>query len=148
MNNLDPCRKLAALLRAAFTVLIIAGSLATRTPGRADNPPTFLFGIDSSAVPGGFGPSAIAIDGSNNLFVTSGETVVKFSSPLTQWGTYGSKNGQFNDPSGIAADSSNNVYMGDYNNDRIEKFDCNCSYLAQWDGYGSDNTPLDNPYLI
>ena len=56
MNILDPSRKLAACPRAGrFPVLfLLAGLLAVVTPLRADNPPTYWFEIDSSAVPGGF----------------------------------------------------------------------------------------------
>ena len=38
-------------------------------------------------------------------------------------GQSGSGNGQFQNPDGIAVDSSNNVYVADYDNNRIEKFD-------------------------
>ena len=42
---------------------------------------------------------------------------------LTQWGSDGSGNGQFEYPDGIAVDSSNNVYVTDDGNNRVEKFD-------------------------
>ena len=41
---------------------------------------------------------------------------------LTQWGSYGSGNGQFNGPTGIAVDGSGNVYVADQANNRVEKF--------------------------
>jgi hypothetical protein len=37
-------------------LILLAGWPALVTPLRADNPPTYLFGIDASAVPGGFDP--------------------------------------------------------------------------------------------
>ena len=40
----------------------------------------------------------------------------------TKWGSYGTGNGQFISPSGIAVDSSDNVYVVDAGNNRIEIF--------------------------
>ena len=41
---------------------------------------------------------------------------------LTAWGTYGTSNGQFDAPVGMAFDGSNNLYIADVNNNRIQKF--------------------------
>jgi DNA-binding beta-propeller fold protein YncE len=41
---------------------------------------------------------------------------------LTQWGTRGTGNGQFNRPYGVAVDGSGNVYVADTNNNRIQVF--------------------------
>src|SRR6185369_13103021 len=41
---------------------------------------------------------------------------------LTQWGTFGSGDGQFNYPQGVAVDATGNVYVADSRNDRIQKF--------------------------
>ncbi|GAB6286295.1 MAG: hypothetical protein STSR0009_24960 [Methanoregula sp.] len=41
---------------------------------------------------------------------------------ITKWGTYGSGNGQFKNPDGVAVDSSGNVYVMDQYNNRIQKF--------------------------
>ncbi|MFM7582606.1 MAG: hypothetical protein ACKO9F_07790, partial [Caldilinea sp.] len=54
-----------------------------------------------------------------------------------QWGSQGSGNGQFRNPTGVAVDSSGNVYVADFNNHRIQKFDSNGRYLMQWSGNGS-----------
>ena len=54
-------------------------------------------------------------------------------------------NDQFNVPLGIAADSSNNVYVADSDNNRVEKFDRNGDYLAQWGSGGSGNGQFANP---
>jgi len=42
---------------------------------------------------------------------------------LNKWGTMGSSVGDFNEPSGMAADSQGNVYVADAANHRIQKFD-------------------------
>src|ERR1039458_1866049 len=130
--------------------ILLAGLLALVTPLRADNPPTYLFQIDSSAVPGGFDPGFVALDRSNNVYVVDyyNSRVLKFAGNgtyLTQWGSSGSGNGQFSFPSGIAVDSSNNVYVADYSNNRIEKFDSNGNYLTQWGSGGSGNGQFDEP---
>jgi DNA-binding beta-propeller fold protein YncE len=41
------------------------------------------------------------------------------------WGSEGSGNGEFKDPSGVAIDSSDNVYVADMGNNRIQKFKYN-----------------------
>src|ERR1700722_16016746 len=151
MNQQNPSQNLAARARAAWFrsgrgvalaapklgseggaergrgLILLAGWLALVTPLRADNPPTYLYEIDSSAFPvGGYAPSAVALDSSNNIYVTEWDnSVVKLASGglyLTQWGSFGSGNGQFEDPSGIAVDSSNNIYVADGSglNERIQ----------------------------
>ena len=64
---------------------------------------------------------------------------------LFQWGSQGSGNGQFTGPQGLAIDSSNNVYVADQINSRIEKFDGNGSFLTQWGSFGSGNGQFNGP---
>jgi len=113
-------------------------------------PPTYVFAIGSSAVPGGFAPNCLALDASNNVYVTDilNDRVVKFTglgTYLTQWSSAGNSNGQLAYPQGIALDRSNNVYVADAANYRIEKFDSNGSYLTQWGSLGSGNGQFSTP---
>jgi len=167
MNDLNPSQKLAARPCAGWfracrgaasarsrSLLRLAGWLAMAMPLYAQNPPTYLFQIDSSAVFGaGFSPSFVALDRSNNVYVTDrgNDRIEKFDSKgnyLMQWGSYGTNNGQFNGPEGIAVDSSNNVYVADSGNDRIQEFDSNGNYLTQWGGDGINNGQFSYPYGI
>jgi len=142
--NLEESQNLAAHSRASCfracrgvastrsrILLLLAGWLALVLPLRADNPPTYLFQIDT---PSGFLPNFLALDGSNNLYVSSyingyPSGIEKFSSSgayLTNWGL------QYDELWGIAVDSSNNVYVVDNDNYCIEKFSSSGTYLTQF----------------
>jgi len=41
---------------------------------------------------------------------------------VTKWGSEGGGHGEFNEPGGIAVDSSGFIYVADTNNNRIQKF--------------------------
>ncbi len=56
---------------------------------------------------------------------------------VKQWGSFGTSNGQFDSPTGIAIDQSANVYVADYYNSRIQKFDSNGNFLTKWNTTGS-----------
>src|SRR3989442_691485 len=58
---------------------------------------------------------------------------------LTQWGSQGGGNGQFNYPYGVTTDAAGNVYVADNGNHRIQKFTDAGAYLTQWGSYGSGN---------
>jgi tripartite motif-containing protein 71 len=67
------------------------------------------------------------VDGSGNVYVSDRQNnvVQKFDSNgsfLMSWGAWGSGDGYFHDPKGIAVDDSGNVYVADYTNKRIQKF--------------------------
>jgi sugar lactone lactonase YvrE len=146
MIDQNPSRNPAVGPRAGSVLIffLLAGLLALATPLRAQNPPTYLYQIDASTVPGGYLPIFVTLDASNNVYVTDtlSNRVVKFAAGgayLAQWGSTGSGNGQLDFPYGIAVDSSNDVYVADIDNSRVEKFDSNGTYLTQWGSYGAGN---------
>ncbi|MDO8873564.1 MAG: SBBP repeat-containing protein [Methanoregula sp.] len=58
----------------------------------------------------------------------------KFSSTgtfLTKWGSRGIGDGQFSNPRGVAVDSSGNVYVSEFDNNRIQKFSSTGTFLAK-----------------
>ncbi len=53
-----------------------------------------------------------------------------------KWGTRGGKEGQFRYPSGIAVDNTENVYVVDRYNNRIQKFKSDSTFLTAWGRFG------------
>ena len=52
------------------------------------------------------------------------------------WGGNGSGDGQFDRPKRIARDDDGNLYVTEWGNDRLQKFDSSGSFLAKWDWGG------------
>jgi sugar lactone lactonase YvrE len=87
---------------------------------------------------------AVAVDSMGNIYgtdatgvinTTTNNHVYKFNSNgvlVAQWGSYGTGNGQFNSPRGIAVDLFGHVYVADENNNRIQKFTATGNYITQW----------------
>jgi DNA-binding beta-propeller fold protein YncE len=94
----------------------------------------------------------------NIWVVDSGNSrVEEFSSTGTyesQFGSYGSSNGQLNHPNGIAIDSSGNIWVADTFNSRVEEFSSIGTYESQIGctsgacSHGSGNGQLYYPYGI
>ena len=57
---------------------------------------------------------------------------------LTKWGFKGTEKGQFSNILDIDLDSSNNVYILDSENYRVEKFDSNGNFITEWGSVDSD----------
>lgn len=95
----------------------------------------------------------VAFDSASNVYFTdfSGNRVLKydrFGNFVTQWGSSGIGNGQFNGAYGITIDDSDNVYVVDRSNHRVQKFDANGAYLLQFGSVGSGNGQFNNPAMI
>ena len=60
-------------------------------------------------------------------------------------GSYGSGDGYFSYPNGVAVDGQGNVYVADTDNDRIQKFNSAGGFLLAWGSYGSGNGQFVNP---
>jgi uncharacterized protein (TIGR03663 family) len=84
-----------------------------------------------------FGPRAVVIDAQGRLFVTDtgNKRVQVFDRDgnfITQFGSSGSGNGQFNEPVGLAIDSAGNIYVADTWNQRIQVFDPSFKFVRAW----------------
>lgn len=63
--------------------------------------------------------------------------------PLSFWafGSNGTGNGQFTNPFGVTVDTNNgNIYVADWNNNNVQKFTSNGTFLVQW-----GSSQLSNP---
>ena len=94
------------------------------------------------------GANGLSVDSSGNVYVTdtNNNRIQKFDSNgnfITKSGgpsgreIGGTGDGQFQNPEGIAVDSSDNVYVADSGNSRIQKFDSNGNFITKW---GSEGT--------
>jgi hypothetical protein len=83
--------------------------------------------------------SFVVADGINNSRVVKFDAQGKY---LTEWGTRGSDDGQFNAVHAVATDSEGRVYVADRNNDRVQVFDSNGAHLDTWGGLSFPNDIL------
>jgi hypothetical protein len=51
---------------------------------------------------------------------------------LKQWGKEGKNEGEFDNPYGITADDTGNIYVADTFNHSIQKFDSNNNFVTKW----------------
>ncbi len=79
------------------------------------------------------------------------EDSVKFSASwiefVLEWGEDGIQDGQFW-PAAVEVDNNGNVYVGDIDSNRIQKFSSEGSFLSKWGSYGAGNSQFNNPYGI
>jgi len=85
----------------------------------------------------GLPTTKLTIDPSGNVYAVDSvnNRIQEFTSNgafITKWGSYGSGNGQFNYPFGIAIDSLGYVYVTDSRNNRIQKFTSNGAFVTKW----------------
>ena len=64
---------------------------------------------------------------------------------LSQWGTKGVANGEFQGPSGLSIDSNDNIYVTDKNNNRVQVFTSDGQYITQFGGPNEDEGKLLDP---
>ena len=87
-------------------------------------------------------PTDVAFALNGDLYVSDGygsARVVRFSRDgkyLLEWGTRGKGSGQFGLPHNVVVDAQGKVYVTDRDNQRIEVFDANGTFLNQWNGTG------------
>ena len=102
------------------------------------------------------GPIDVAVDSADNVYVLDGSDwqfwnnrIQKFSSDgdfITKWGSEGTEDGRFSSPRAVAVDSSDNVYVVDY--DQIQKFNSNGDFLGTWGSWGTGDGQFSYPGSI
>jgi DNA-binding beta-propeller fold protein YncE len=117
-----------------------------------------------------YAPSGLEIDSAGNVYVADGhnDRVKKFANNgnflLTfGWGVQngvaefqtctsscregiqGSGDGQFSGPYGVAVDDSGNIYVGDFGNDRVQKFSSSPSFVTKWGSTGAGDDEFWGP---
>src|SRR2546426_6818353 len=127
-----------------FALILLAGSLLQSTQALAESPPVYLFSWNT-----GPAPSGIVVRPSGTYVVNQGgQKIQQFTSLgmlITEWGTYGTGDGEFRFPYGIAADQDGNLYVTDRENYRIQKFSSAGTYLAQWGSQGTGDGQFLEP---
>jgi uncharacterized protein YjiK len=103
-------------------------------------------------------PSAVAIAPNGNIYVTEkwGSSALsnrvsyfdQYGNYIGSWGTYGTGNGQFEHPEGIAVDSVGNVYVADYLNDRIQKFTSSGGWIRSWTVSSPQGVAVDSSDVV
>lgn len=105
---------------------------------------TSVLGI-SAGVDGNGNPVILTSDDQQNKvseYTPSGTLVRAISPPV------GSGNGQLNAPRDADTDSSGNIYVADYNNDRIAKFGPTGTWIKNWGSHGSAHGQFLRPYGV
>jgi DNA-binding beta-propeller fold protein YncE len=94
-------------------------------------------------------PTSVVLDGDENLYLADEyfNKVTKYDregNPLIEWGTKGSGDGQFNQPSGLLIQDQL-IYLVDSRNNRIQMYSLDGEFQGQWgsggDGEGEFNLP-------
>ena len=90
-------------------------------------------------------PSDVVVASNGDIFVADGHggnsnaRIVKFSKDgkfIKAWGKKGAAPGELDTPHAIALDSKGRLFVGDRNNNRIQIFDQEGSFMAEWKQFG------------
>ena len=106
---------------------------------------SFSFSIPALSLAGAHG---IAIDGSDNIYIATRTNVVKLDNTgalVTVFGSFGSGDGQFRSPRGIALDRAGNIFVVDSGNHLVQKFDSHGNFLFAFGTFGSDDGQFSDP---
>ncbi len=96
----------------------------------------------------------LVVDQQGSLFVVDNgnNRVQKFDNSgnfIVLWGNFGTANGNFHNPTGIACDGDGNVYVVDTNNHRVQKFDGKLGhYLMKFGSRGNGEGQFSSPWGV
>jgi DNA-binding beta-propeller fold protein YncE len=96
----------------------------------------------------------LAVDQQGSLFVVDNgnNRIQKFDNNggfIILWGSFGSANANFHNPTGIAVDGRGDVYVTDTNNHRVQKFDGRLGqYLMKFGTRGNGEGQFSSPWGI
>jgi DNA-binding beta-propeller fold protein YncE len=91
------------------------------------------------------GPSDVVVAPNGDIYVADGhggttnDRIVKFSKDgkfIKAWGRHGTAQGEFDTPHGIALDSAGRLYVADRVNSRVQIFDADGNFVAEWKQFG------------
>jgi tripartite motif-containing protein 71 len=77
-----------------------------------------------------------------------GPSLIEKPTYSSYFGSYGSGDGQFKAPAGVAVDLQGNLWVADKSNNRIEKFDPTGKFLAKYGSLGSGDGQFNRPSSI
>ena len=95
-------------------------------------------------------PRGIAVDVTDNIYVSSQHKLQKFTSSgelIKCIGQSGSKEGEFDDPRGVTI-HSNQVYICDRGNHRIQVFDLDLKFIRSIGSHGSGRGKFNHPHDV
>ena len=90
------------------------------------------------------------MDAQGDVYVADADNnrIQKFDSAgglLALWGRFGSGNGQFETPFGLAVAPSGDVYVADTSNNRIQEFTPSGGFVRKWGGFGTADGSFKSP---
>ena len=129
---------MALIISTIFTIQLVRAAAPTVTTGSATEITQTSVRLSGNVT--SQGTQTLTVRGFEYGPTVSYGDVVSDTKPDTYQfassiGTQGSGNGQFSQPAGIAKDSNGNIYVVDYANHRIQKFNANGVYQSQWGCY-------------
>jgi hypothetical protein len=130
---------------------IFVGDLERKTIQIFNSKGVYVDQIDSSLTQGASfsGIKALTFDSQNNLFaVSTSNNILKYSNIgkfLNVYGSIGTEESRFNNPSAIAIDSKGSIYVADTDNHRIQKFDSDGNFILSWGTEGTAAGQFEQP---
>jgi DNA-binding beta-propeller fold protein YncE len=143
------------LVKGALIAIAIVGTLAG--PASA-GPQVRTFGSPGTGDGELSWAQGVAVDSQGDIYVTdvtleshAQRRIEKFDSQgnfITAWGSWGTGDGQFDEPFQLAVDAVDNIYVVDAGADRVQKFTSTGTFLSQFGTPGTAAGELSEPHGV